>query len=285
MSEDNQLAVYEEAAIRHNAAYAAFRSIYEAKTPPPVRPEDERDHVSLIIILALVVVTVASVIVSATRTVAEFGQNGLVAFVMVEGGMLAYSFFRARRGGGSERLENSRRLALAGLVLAFITAIFANIDAVLTADGILLPEAVNTAIALLVALSAPVMTFISSDVLALELMAGNHKRQRVITIYNEQMKEWTDGLNRSWSAQQGRWGVRIEVEQPKALPVESGGNLRKFTEIDRPSPKLSLALEWMRSHPEHMETESRQLGEMIGVSHATANKARRIVKQEQSDEN
>ena len=42
-------------------------------------------------------------------------------------------------------------------------------------------------------------------------------------------------------------------------------------------PKLQLAIEWLQAHPEHIRTESRKLGELIGVSHATANKAQHYI--------
>lgn len=47
---------------------------------------------------------------------------------------------------------------------------------------------------------------------------------------------------------------------------------------DRPSRKMKQAVEWLQSHPEHIETESRALGELIGVSHTLANEARKQVK-------
>lgn len=60
---------------------------------------------------------------------------------------------------------------------------------------------------------------------------------------------------------------------------ETDVNLRKLTAIDRPSPKMKKAIDWLREHPEHLDTESRVLAGLIGVSHTLANDARKIVKQ------
>lgn len=62
---------------------------------------------------------------------------------------------------------------------------------------------------------------------------------------------------------------------------EPSVNLRQMTAIDRPSPKMKIALAHLREHPEDMETESRALGARIGVSHTLANEAKKYIKSEQ----
>lgn len=46
----------------------------------------------------------------------------------------------------------------------------------------------------------------------------------------------------------------------------------------RNAPKMKKAIEWMKTHPEHIDTESRVLADLIGVSHTLANDARKVVK-------
>lgn len=46
----------------------------------------------------------------------------------------------------------------------------------------------------------------------------------------------------------------------------------------RPSPKMQKAIAWILEHPEHMGTESRILGGLIGVSHTLANSAKKAIK-------
>lgn len=279
---DDVLQVYDDFVVKHEAAYAGFRRIHESKNPLPVKAEISRDVVSLIIVLALTIVSVSSVIVSSSRTVDEFGGGfiGATAFVMIEGGIMAYAFFRARRTASKERLQKTVQWATAGLILTFIVALGANVDATLKHKGIVLPHEFSVVINLLVALSAPTLAFISSDVLAIELMATDIKKREADKDYEDAKKEWLDGLNRSWASSQKKWDVEIKVQKPLQIEPEIDVNLRKNTSIDRPSPKLKQAIEWLKEHPEHMETESRKLGELIGVSHATANKAQHYIKAE-----
>lgn len=277
---DAMIGQFDELAVRHNAAMAAYLTMYEARAPRPQKEQISRDIVSLITMIALAIVMVAAVIVSSSRTVDEFGGGaiGATAFVMVEGGIMAYAFFRARRNANKTRLQNTVRWATAGLILTFVVGLGANTDATMKHLGIELPTWINTAIHLLVAISAPTLAFISSDVLAIELMATDIKRRDADDHHKTAMDEWWTAFNRSWISQQKNWGVKVEIERPKQL--ESDVNLRKFTSIDRPSPKLKVALEWLREHPEHVDMESRKLGGMIGVSHTLANEARKIVKSE-----
>ena len=41
---------------------------------------------------------------------------------------------------------------------------------------------------------------------------------------------------------------------------------------------MKKAIEWLELHPEHLDTESRELANLIGVSHTLANDARKHVK-------
>lgn len=286
MSEDNKdLVVYDEFVARHQAAYTGFVKYYTLKIPPPERQTVSRDLVSLIIIIGLAVVMVASIVVSGTRTVAEFGGEGFgtVAFVMIEGGIMMYAFFRARRSASTERLAKTVRWATAGLVFTLIVGLGANIDSELRTAGIMLPVEATMIIKLLVAVSAPALAFISSDVLAIELMSSAIRQRQADKEYQEAHAAWQDGMNRSWSSQQKQWGVgKIEVESPVARPVNLLNEQNKPTKQGRVSPKLTKALEWFEAHPGNLETPSRELVESIGVSHITIFNAQRILLSQRS---
>lgn len=220
--------VYDEHVIRHNAAYAGFSSIYESKNPRPIKPTIRRDFVSLMIVIALTVVMGASIIVSGSRTIQEFGGQGIgtVAFVMIECGVVVYALFRARRNANSKRLQNTVKWATAGLILTFLIAVAANIDATLKAHNIIIESNLLSVINLAVAISAPALAFISSDVLAIELMATDIQRREALRVYDEQCREWQEGLNRSWNGQQKQWGVKIEIQKnSNGIPMDSNGSL------------------------------------------------------------
>jgi hypothetical protein len=50
-------------------------------------------------------------------------------------------------------------------------------------------------------------------------------------------------------------------------------------QVSKRSPQLEKALAWLKAHPGHLDTPSRQLQAVIGVSHTTVNKAQRLLKE------
>ena len=274
--------IYDEHVVKVQAAYAAFSTIYEAKNPRPFKPTIRRDFISLLIVIALTVVMGASIVVSGSRTISEFGGAGIgtVAFVMIECGIAVYALFRARRNANPKRLQNTVKWATAGLILTFLIAVAANIDSTLKVHSIAIDAGVLAVINLAVAISAPALAFISSDVLAIELMATDIQRREALRLYDEQCREWLDALNRSWSGQQVNYGISREVIQSVQIAVANtvkSSNLQENTRFT-PSRKLQQALDYFEVHPEDLGTESRKLQEAIGVSHTTINKAQRMMR-------
>lgn len=283
MSEENQaLQQYDEFAIRHNAAMAAFKTMHEARHPLPEKEEITRDVVSLIIVIALAIVMVAAVVVSSSRTIDEFGGGaiGVTAFIMVEGGIMAYAFFRARRNASKTRLQNTIKWATAGLVLTFIVGLGANTDASLKHQGVELPSWVNTVIHLLVAVSAPTLAFISSDVLAIELMATDIRRREAAENHKAALEEWWNDFNRAWSSNQKNWGVRVEVEQPKKLPSTSSMNVHEQREQGGKSlsPGVMMAVEWLRVNDPENALSVRDAAKQAGVSTGTMGTAKKSMR-------
>lgn len=284
-----QIEQFDELAIRHNAAMMAFKTMHEARHPFPTKEKIARDMVSLIIVFALAIVMIAAVIVSSSRTIDEFGGGaiGATAFVMIEGGIMAYAFFRARRNASKTRLQNTVRWATAGLILTFIVGLGANTDASLRHQGIILPQWINTVIHLLVAVSAPTLAFISSDVLAIELMATDIKRRENDERFKAQADEWWAAFNRSWASQQKNWGVRVDIEQQRQIPSDISSNLIKNNDISRfkPSPKLQKALDYLRMNEGDLFTPPRELESKItGISYGTIHKAQQLIRSEKDEQ-
>jgi hypothetical protein len=276
MSSEIQVSQYEEIAIKHNAAFAAFQSIYAAKVPPPEMANIKRDIVSLIIVLALAVVMIASVIVSSSRTIDEFGGGviGSIAFIMIEGGIMAYAFFRARRNASIKKLENAVRLATIGLGMTFVVGLGANVDASLRHRDIHLPDWVNSSIHVLVALSAPALAFISSDVLAIELMSGDIRRRQNEKEHRELMSQWVDDMNSAWAREKSKWGMRIDMEQPrKALST----NVHEQSEQPRKalSPAVTQTIEWLMINDPENALSVRDAAQKAGVSVGTMGTAKK----------
>jgi hypothetical protein len=290
MSEEKQLSVYDEMATRHNAAYAAFSTIYEAKTPRPIEPKTERD--SLFVPIALVIMIAASVLVSGSRTVEEFGGGliGYAAFLMLEGAIVSYAFYRTRRNFNEHRLESVRKLANFGLGLAFTVAVAANVNAILKGENET-STPVKTIIHLLVAVSAPTLAFISGDIMAVETMARESRKRKNREAYEKKLASWSRKLNDAWASEKSRWGVTIKVERPPEQQTEqrrlsevsvlsasdqtdNGQTARSGYGHNRTPDGQARVIEYLSTNPEHASLPSRELAKLIGVGHDTANKGR-----------
>lgn len=226
--------VYDEYTVRLQAAYAGFSSFYESKNPRPTLATVRRDFVSLIIVIALTVVMLASIIVSGSRTIPEFGGGfiGTIAFIMSDCAVMVYAFFRARRTANPKRLQNTVKWATVGLILTFLIGVAANIDSTLKAHNIAINENILVLINLAVAVSAPVLAFISSDVLAIELMATDIQRREALRVYDERCAEWLDGLNRSYNAQPKTSVFRVDVQKPDGRTDTKQGQLSALSAAD-----------------------------------------------------
>ena len=281
------LVQYDEFAAKHAAAYAAFCTIYERENPPPVQPVVERE--SVFVPIAVVVMVLASVIVSGSRTVAEFGGGliGLSAFVMVECGIVAFAFFRTRTGFTNKRMDDVRKLATLGLILAFVVGVGANIHAVLKAEGVGISDTVNTLILVLVGFSATTLAFISGDIMAVETLRNTYLVRKAQTDYQVALSEWRDGMNRAWDSRQKKWGIRVEKlsDETDKLPAPSTPSVytdRQQTDsrqtgfgYSRQPSGAQTVVDWLTQHPEDAELPLRELGTRAGVNKDTAAKGRR----------
>jgi hypothetical protein len=280
----NQLAQYDEMALRYNTAYAAFKSIYETKNIAPINETVERE--SVFVPVALMVMIIASVIVSGSRTVLEFGGGlvGLSAFVMLEGAIVAYAFVRTRINFSDERMDGVRTLANRGLALASIVAVAANVHSVIKGAGVVTPEAVTVIILILVAISAPTLAFISGDIMALETMRNSYRKRKAEVAYSQAVKDWNNGLDTAWAREKKSWGVKVDFDnmqqiQATVTPVPDV-TLQDLHTAKKESPALKKALAWFELNPDQIDATSRSLVESIGVSHMSISRAQRIIKGE-----
>lgn len=271
---DTQLTQYDELAIRHRAAFAAFRSIFVDKNPQPQPTPVEAD--SLFVPIALVVMIIASVFVSGSRTIVEFGGGfvGVMAFLMLEGAIVAYAFYRTRRNFTEERLETVRKMANFGLGLAFTVAVAANIHSVLKEKGVQVAEGINTAILIMVGVSAPTLAFISGDIMAVESKANGVKSRKAKLEDEENLRQWNEALNAAWAREKGRWGVKVEVENPtfsNGIPLESNGMLPAKSSLGHkkvPDASKRVA-EYFAQNPEAINGNPLEIASQLQVGKST----------------
>lgn len=285
---DTNLTQYDRFAAKHAMAYAAFCDIYQREKPPPSMPSLDRE--SVFIPIAIVVMVIASVIVSGSRTVLEFGGGfvGLSAFVMVECTIVAFAFFRTRTGFTDKRIDNVRKLATLGLILAFIVAVAANIHAVLKSEGIFISDTINTLILALVGFSAPTLAFISGDIMAVETLRNTYRVRKAKADHAVALAEWRAEMNRAWAKSQSKYGIRVErlSDEIDKLPVPSVYSDRQQTDsrqtghgYSRQASGAQMVVDWLTDHPEDAGLTVRELGARVGVNKDTASKGRRAWQQ------
>ncbi len=159
-----------------------------------------------------------------------------------------------------------RYLLLGSLLVAFIGNTGSSWQAVAANGG----NWMNQLGGLLLSIIAPVTALAAGEVLHIQLTALAIKRKEANDDYQRQWREVDAKINAAYT--------KLEKDTKVKLEAVNTVNLRKFTAIDRPSPKMKRAIEWIELHPEHIDTESRELANLIGVSHTLANDARKHVK-------
>lgn len=275
---------------QYTAAYAAHRATYILRNPqpektpydeiaqPPVLEESKRGD--LLIIVALTVMVLASVIVSGSRTIDEFGGGlvGLAAFSMLEVGIVAYAYIRTKKHYDESRHQSVKRLTNAGMYLALAVTLSANLHATLKHNGVVMAPWLDTAILVLIAVSAPSLALISGDVLGMEAVAGSHRQRKAQEAhqakveawnaarraheesYQARVTEWQDGLNQSWNAQKSRLGVNIRIAKPEPFNERSLNGANEQSEhgtgsgYSKNMNAKEIVRQWLEAyHSEHPE--------------------------------
>lgn len=245
MSEPQNPSELQDYVTQYSAAYDAHRATYALRVPPPERiPFDEPEpplprwtleNGGTLLLLALLVG--ASMVVSGSRTIPEFGDVGAPAFVMLEMGLITYAFIRTSRNYNAERHKTLGTWVSAGMYMAFAVLLAANLDAVLARQGVTLPDWVDLIIDALVAISAPVLALISGDVLGMYSVMQRQSRRKAQddhaslvaewkarrdahdTAQRAELDAWRDGLNAAWNAAKKQLGVQLPARDPQ--PVHS----------------------------------------------------------------
>jgi len=264
---------------REQEAYQAYAETYALQHPPPDKPDAAKDK--RLVTSALVVMMVASMIVSASRTIVEFGGGavGVAAFTMLEVGVVLMTYVRTELSLTSKDiavspLKRIHKLLGFGVGLALIVLLGGNLDAVLTGHG---SEAAwfGTAVTILIAVSAPLLAFISGDVLALMTAQRVHAQRRLDAEYNAAMSEWRDGLNDSWKRSKGAFvrkygqGVSRVSHASNALDMsnrrvdETIDNSRQRVDTSRTVDASSVIEEYYDANPDKLGAPVRRVAELI----------------------
>lgn len=269
---------YDELVARHNAAHAAHVEMYKAKRPQPSAPELERTD--WVVMAALSIMVVSSVIVSGSRTITEFGGGvvGVAAFAMLELGIVGAAYVYTRRNYDEKRHASVKRLTRAGMWLAFVVAVAANVHATLKGGGVQFGDTVNLIILVSVAISAPALALISGELLAMEAVTNAARTRKSKAVYDAALADWWTDCNRAFDAQKARLGVRVEVlsERPKlsvqmdSLDGQSGQSLHSGAGYVRVSSAKQMVLDYLSTNPSAADMGVRELAQTVGVGKSTA---------------
>lgn len=240
---------------------------HKADIPRRVQASSAREYFWIVF---WVVVAAGAAVFSAAHTIpaAELtilkdvtnrSELAITAFVIVE--LVIFGAAAGRR-----EIDWLKWLLIGSVLVALAGNVSSSIRAVTDNGG----DLINQFGGVLLAIIAPLTALAAGEVLHIQLDRRATKQQAAQLEF--------DGKYRDMEAKIRQAYTKYEKERKPKSTAEIDVNLRKLPSIDRPSPKMKKAIEWLRQHPEHLDTESRALGNLIGVSHTLANDARKIVK-------
>lgn len=276
----NEISEFDELGAKVEAAYLYHSRIYALKNPPPEKGEVATTD--KVVIVGLVLMVLASVIVSGSRTINEFGGGivGFAAFAMLEISIVIYAYIRTKRHYDKARHKSLKKQMTAGILMALAVATVANIHAIAKENNVYVAEWVDTIILLLVAISAPILAFVSGDILGMEAVAAQNKQENADKVYERKMRTWKAGLNRSWEREKAKLGVEIRVSAPDGR-TGHGDNVRPLSALpdgqnhgygqgyQRRTDAQDTVRSHLEAHPEDMALTVRELADKLNVGKTT----------------
>lgn len=284
----SDLQVYEDAAERSVSAYQAFTRIYVLEHPLPVDVPWWRGLPWMMIPFG--VISVAGIALSSLRTAPVFQEvalkivginlataEAILALIVVDLFMVI-SRYQYIVMTGSQQETAVKEWILRGFWVAFTIAIGANLYASVGNLDILqsVKPALDLIIAIIVGLSAPVLSFISGDILGILWVQSDKYRKALRMDFELLMNQWHEAKERSWASQRGRYGAKIHIEKPVPLSLSHETNETRHTGygFTRVSDGETQVFEYFKAHPEQIDFKVRELEVLIGVSKSTVSRAR-----------
>jgi len=251
--EQESLRVYQAHAKRHEQAYLSFTQVYELENPKPKAPAI---HAGLPwLMLPFLVIAVSGIALSALRTAPIFASiarpivgeqmanwEAALAVIVIEFTMVVLRYVMVIQSVQDGKELHLARWMQAGFWLAFGVAVVANIySSVVHLEALKNITAVmDVVVALIVGVSAPVLAFISGDVLASLYARAELVRKRMSGEHRELLAVWSDTKERRWSARQSSYGVKIHVENASNSLSNSNSNGNFGMENARALPSRSI---------------------------------------------
>lgn len=218
-------------------AHAAFMQLYAQKFPPPSRKASNRAAAALWLpALGLIIVLLASMIVSGSRSIREFSGNsddplrqliGWAGFISVDVSAVFLRFFMISLHAKSDQ-SAMRRWVVISLCISTAVMVGVNLAGtshVVTDYAIALPAEVMTVIFGLIALAPIAQGIATADILGHLWRQYRESEISGDESYEERTQQWREQANEAWKTSHHRRsvlrmkeGVRVESASPEALP-------------------------------------------------------------------
>lgn len=304
----DELHVYDQYAERHQRAYNSFAQVYALEHPKPEKPKWFNGLPWMMIPFTAIVM--AGIALSALRTAPVFQQialatvsealanaEAILAVVVIEIFLVLgrYAYVLLNNQDGYDGVKSVKKWVQAGVATAFSIAVFANLYASVSHLPIVqtIKPAIDLLIALLVGISAPLLAFISADILGITWARSERARSDMKAQYQRSVDEWFAARENSWNVRKKDYGVKIKVENASVLSLsdqtdrqDTARQLPAASGFVRTPDGQRRVIEYLNEHPEHAAIPSRKLAEMIAeatglkIGHDTVNKARNAWKSE-----
>ncbi len=273
-----------------------YRNYFQKRNPPPERQIYAADNRLLYFVLSAMVI--ASVIVSAYHTIPIFIGDDLTVitfivavavFIMVELAIVSLTYINIKKSYELDPTKHTDVLKWlrAGLGLVFTVAIGANVYSTTRAVGFVSPE-VDLFISIIVGLSAPVMAFVSGEVLAMTTVDGHHRQHALDAEYDVKMVEYQDEFLKAWDARKSKimGSVTVSKEPSEHVPSPSigisNGNHMLPSASTVGHKKAPDAAERVRKYysdnPEALELSPLEVSQVLGIGKSTVYNVRNEMK-------
>lgn len=273
-----------------------YRVYYEARNPLPKRQVYVSNNRLIYAVVSALVI--ASVIVSAYHTIPIFvGEEltvitfivGLAVFTMVELAVVSLTYINIKKSYelNPQKHRDVLKWLRAGLGLVFAVAVGANVYSTTRAVGFISGE-VDLAISILVGLSAPVMAFVSGEVLAMTTVDGQHQQRQMDNDFDVKMVEYQDAFLKAWDARKNKMvgAVTVSKDASNSIPNLSIGNSigtpalpSNSTVGHRKAPDAAERVrKYYTENPEALELSPLEVSQLLGIGKSTVYNIRNEMK-------
>lgn len=284
----------------YDALFDSFKRSYTRKYPPPQKKQAAKNN--WLMLVALTVVVIGSVVLSASHTIPLFIQGtnpfiGVATFAAFEMGLIALKFLVTR-----EKLiyepESGRSLKWIQFAIGVSVTVMvvSNLYAVAKSYGVQ-HVAADALLIIVLGVSAPLLIYVSGQALAIEAAKAAMIQTQMDNEYSAQIESYNAEMVRKWELYAKKAGVQIgqddvTVERPLLTDVADTNGQTATQTVKRPNGQrpptatneqgrrgrdpqaVTRAVNHLKDNPDDAKLSDRALGDKLGVGRTSANLAK-----------